>query len=326
MTDIHPATSQAALWQIGAFRADVLAGLSLARKAMPSRWLYDAHGCALFNQIAGAPGYYPTHAQSRVLRDCGEEIAVFVGAGAVLVEYVAATRAHVATELLLDALADPAAYVPVDLAGTPPEAGRSWLAERFAHLPVVPVVGDFTMGFELPDELPPGGCKTLFLPGSGIGRLEPQQAVALLLRMHRHAGAQGRVLVGFDLLKSADILLGAYAGLQALTAAFALNLLARINRELEADFPLERFVHEMRWNVEMLALQTHLVSLDRCSVNVAGRRFKFEAEESVHVESARKFTLAGIHELARRAGWQVAQAWSDPEQEFALIGLRAAND
>lgn len=310
-------------WQIGAFRADVLAGLSLARKAVPNRWLYDARGRALFGQITRAAGCYPTHAQARMLRTSSEEIAAFLGEGAVVVEYVAAAGASAAIEPLLEALTAPAAYVPVDLAGAPTEAGQDWLSARFSHLRVIPVAGDFTMGFDMPQEHWPDGHRTLFLPGSMIGRLDPQQAIALLLRMHRHAGADGGVLVGFDLLQSAGTPLAAHDGLEALTAAFALNLLSRINRELEADFPVERFVHEMRWNVDALAVETHLVSLDRCSVNVAGRRFKFEADESVLVESARKFTLAGIDELARRAGWRVTQAWSDPRQAFALIGLRA---
>lgn len=314
-----------AMWQIGAFRADVLAGLSLNRKTMPSRWLYDAHGCALFGRIARAEGYRPARAQAEVLRTRHQDIAAFLGANAVVVEYVAAGGDNATTELLLEASNAPAAYVPVDPAGVSPEASRSDLARRFPGLPVLPVDCDFTMEFDMPEDRLPGGRRTLFIPGAMIGRLDPQQAVALLLRMHRRAGADGGLLVGFDLFSGRGNPIAEYDGLESLTAAFALNLLARINRELEADFPLERFVNELRWNAEALALEMYLVSLDRCSVTVSGRRFKFEADESVHLHSARKFTVEGIHELARRAGWRVTQAWSDPSQSFAVVGLRAAN-
>jgi L-histidine N-alpha-methyltransferase len=309
--------------QVGTFRADVLAGLALVNKSLPSRWLYDEHGCELFEQISQLESYYPARAEAAILRYYRTEIARFMGAGATIIEYGACAGAK--TEVLLGALLAPAAYVPVDFMGGFLGVAVHRVSERFPNLPCHPVAADALGDFTLPNGVKGHGPRVVFFPGSGMGHLDTAQAIAFMQRLHARIGPQGTALIGFDLLKDMDMHLSAHSDRGGINAALHLNLLARINRELGADFPVKRFMHEARWNAEQLAIDTHLVSLDRCAVDVAMRRFKFECGESIHTESARKYTVAGIHDLATKTGWRVEQAWTDRARRFAVIGLRACD-
>lgn len=302
------------------FRTDVVLGLSLANKTLPSRWLYDDQGSELFEQITRVNDYYPTRTEAAILSDFADEISAYCGRRATLVEYGAG--AAVKTETVLRALDSPAGYVPIDIAGDFLATTVNRMKARFPGLESRSVVADFTQDFDLPPQRDQAGKKVAFFPGSTVGNLDATEASALLRRMHRHVGTDGRALIGFDLIKSLDILRRAYDDSDGVTAAFNLNYLARINRELDGNFPLDRFSHEARWNPKEQAMEMHLVSLDERVVQVAGRSFEFLEQESIHTESSRKYTLASIGALAANTGWTVDHAWMDTAKKFVVIGMR----
>lgn len=307
--------------QRDAFRNDVVEGLSKPRKTLPSRWLYDDRGSELFEEITQLPEYYPTRTETRILRSHAGAMAAFCGSGATLIEYGAG--ASVKTEILLAALDRPAAYAPVDISGDFLIGSAERVGRRFPGLVVEPVIADFTDDFELPAALP-GEGRVGFFPGSTIGNLAAADAHAFLERVARHVGPGGRAVIGVDLRKSLDRLIPAYDDAAGVTAAFNLNLLVRANRELGADFAVDGFAHEARWNDAESAIEMHLVSLRRQSATVDGRRFAFDDGETIHTESSRKYDVESFGRLAERAGWIVAEVWTDPDRLFAVLGLRGA--
>ena len=302
-----------------AFRADALAGLSAPRKTLPSRWLYDDRGSELFEEITRLPEYYPTRTETGILRENAAEMARFCGRRAVLIEYGAG--AGVKTELLLGALDSPALYAPVDIAGDFLAMAAERIERRFPYVEIRPVVADFTDDFDLPADLPKLPPRVAFFPGSTIGNLAPPDAVDLLARMRAHVGPRGRAIVGVDLKKDLATLLAAYDDAAGVTAAFNLNLLARVNRELGGDFDLGRFVHEARWNETTSAIEMHLVSLSDQSARVAGLRVDFARGETIHTEDSRKYALEYFGALCRKAGWSASKVWRDPHGLFAVVGL-----
>ena len=231
--------------QLEAFRADVAMGLSQVQKTLPSRWLYDNHGCEIFEEITRLDEYYPTRTETAILRDKAREIADFCGEEAVLLEYGAG--AGIKTEILIDALDGPRLYVPIDIAGDFLDETVVRLRRRFPDLETLPVVADFTCDFDIPGSVPRARRKAFF-PGSTIGNLDPQQTKLFLRRVRRHVGSRGTAIIGVDLKKDIETLLAAYDDREGVTAAFNLNLLTRINRELGADFSPKYFAHQARWN------------------------------------------------------------------------------
>jgi L-histidine N-alpha-methyltransferase len=303
-----------------AFRADVLAGMSGRQKTLPSRWLYDQRGSELFEEITELDEYYPTRTETAILRRHVEEMGALCGEDVVLLEYGAG--AGLKFEILVNYLA-PRMYVPIDLARDFLDQTVVRLREQFPRLPVRPIIADFTNHFDIPEDIPEGG-RVAFFPGSTIGNLDSGEAGALLRRMRRHVGERGKAIIGVDLRKNIRTLIAAYDDRRGVTAAFNLNLLARINRELDADFDLDGFRHEARWNEEESAIEMHLVSLHTQVVTIAGRRFAFDEGETIHTESSRKYDVRGFGDVVERCGWRVAEVWSDPAKYFAVFGLDAA--
>lgn len=312
------ATADYRLSQPELFRQDVLAGLSMHRKSLPCRWLYDERGSELFEQITQLKEYYPTRVETGILRENAAEIAAFVGKGATLIEYGAG--AGIKTEILIAALEAPRLYVPVDISGDFLDQAVISLRHRFPTIGIWPIVADFTGDFEIPAGIPVKG-RSAFFPGSTVGNLDHAETVSFLRRVRRHVGAKGTVVIGADLTKDIRILLAAYNDRQGVTAAFNLNLLARINRELDADFRLERFAHEARWNSSNSAVEMHLVSREAQTVTVSGQRFDFEAGESIHTETSRKYTVSTLSAIVESAGWYIEEMWTDPRQSFGVFGL-----
>jgi dimethylhistidine N-methyltransferase len=300
-----------------AFRSAVVAGLSGAPKTLAPCWLYDARGSHLFERITQLDEYYPTRAETEILRRHGGEIAGFCGRDVLLIEYGAG--AGIKTEILIDALDHPRLYVPIDIAGDFLAETARRIDSRFPGLAVRPIIADFNHDFAFP-ELPPGK-RIAFFPGSTIGNLSRPETVAFLRRMRCHVGGDGKALIGVDLKKDVGKLIAAYDDREGVTAAFNLNLLARVNRELDGDFPLDRFAHEARWNPDESAMEMHLVSLDARRVTVAGRPFSFFASETIHTESSRKYDLEAFAALAQSTGWRVAEVWLDRNRQFAVFGL-----
>jgi dimethylhistidine N-methyltransferase len=314
------ATADYRLSQPELFREDVIAGLSRHRKTLPSRWLYDERGSELFEEITRLAEYYPTRVETGILKLNAAAIARFVGRHATLIEYGAG--AGIKTEILIAALDEPRLYVPVDISGDFLDQAVISLRHRFAKIGIWPLVADFTGDFEIPAGIPMQG-RSAFFPGSTIGNLDNAETVSFLRRMHRQVGPKGTAVIGVDLTKDIRILLAAYDDRQRVTAAFNLNLLARINRELGGDFKLERFAHQARWNSVISAVEMHLVSLDAQTVVVGGERFDFEAGESIHTETSRKYDVPTFSALVESAGWCIQEMWTDPRKSFGVFGLAA---
>ncbi|MGI9522729.1 MAG: L-histidine N(alpha)-methyltransferase, partial [Hyphomicrobiaceae bacterium] len=310
--------------QTTAFRADVLAGLAQAQKTLPSRWLYDDAGSDLFEKITSLQEYYPTRTETAILTGQAESLANFCGPEAVIVEYGAG--AIIKAGILISALQQPRLYVPVDIAGEFLAKSSALLRTRFDTLEILPVAADFTRSFSLPEEVPGAFQRVGVFLGSTIGNLDQEQAVTFLAMVRRHteggeSGHAARALIGIDLVKSTDVLIPAYDDASGVTAAFNLNLLARINRELDGTFNLSTFRHEARWNGEEPAIEMHLVSGLNQSVAVDDVVFEFAKGETIHTESSRKYTLERFAALASRAGWRVADSWTDRDRQFAVVGL-----
>ena len=294
--------------------ASVLEGLGAQPKRIASKWLYDAEGSKLFDRICELDAYYPTRTETGILEANAARLAAFVPERAALVELGSGSSAK--TRILLDAFDDLAAYLPVDISADHLRHAAAGLAADYPQLPVWPVVGDFTAGLHLPGELD-DRPKLLFFPGSTLGNLEPDDAVALLRRLREGANVVGFV-IGIDLEKDVARLRAAYDDPEGVTAAFNTNLLVRFNRELDADFDVSAFAHEARWNAERRRIEMHLVSRRAQEVRVAGRRFAFAEGESIHTENSHKYTLDGFAALAERGGWRTHECWVDADQLFSV--------
>jgi dimethylhistidine N-methyltransferase len=299
-----------------ALTADALAGLSAARKTLPCKWLYDAEGAALFEAITRLPEYYPTPTELQILRESGPEIARAVGPGAAVVEFGPGDGAKAVQ--LLGALCAPAAYLPVDIAPEWLEAAASRVASAFPGLRVRPVIADFTRPFELAGRAD-GGVRLLgFFPGSTIGNFEPDDAVTFLRRTRGTLGRGAHMLLGVDLVKEVGLLEAAYDDSAGVTAAFNLNLLARLNRELGADFDLSGFSHRAVWNAEKERIEMHLIARRMQTVSLAGRKFRFASGETIHTENSHKYRPERLRAMAEAAGWRAVETWTDPKGLFSV--------
>jgi L-histidine N-alpha-methyltransferase len=304
--------------QSEAFQADVVVGLAQSPKTLPSRWLYDDRGCDLFEEITRLEEYYPTRTETAILREQAKEIADFCGERVTLLEFGAG--AGVKTEILLNALRAPRLYVPIDIAGDFLDLTVARFGRQFPHLPARPIVADFTSPFALPYWVP-AAQRVAFFPGSTIGNLDAGEVTTFLQRLRSQVGFSGKAIIGVDMKKDLNVLIPAYDDRAGVTAQFNLNLLTRINRELDGDFVLQQFRHVARWNEVESAIEMHLESLVNQSVIVSGIGFDFDAGESIHTESSRKYSLQGFSSLAQDSGWRVQRAWRDSRGHFTIFGL-----
>ncbi len=300
----------------------VLDGLLSSPKTLPSAYLYDAAGSALFERICELPEYYPTRTERTILQTHAVEMAACIGPQAVLVE--PGSGSGLKTSLLLAQLDRPSAYVPVEISASALDASVQAMSAQFAQLPIHPLQADFTQAFGLPDAVRGAGRVVFFFPGSTIGNFDPQQAQALLARWRLLGGAGAGLLIGVDLRKDAAVLQAAYDDAQGVTAAFNRNLLVRLNRELGADFEPASFAHLARYDAPRGRIEMHLQSRRAQTVHVAGHVLRFAVDETIHTENSYKYTQDGFAELARQAGWQAAARWSDALQRFGVQYLHAA--
>jgi dimethylhistidine N-methyltransferase len=298
------------------FRRDVLAGLSLPTKMLPCKYLYDERGSELFDEICELEEYYPTRTELAILKWHFKEIAALPGSNCRLVEL--GSGSGLKTRLLLEHLDHPAAYVPVDVARTQLFQCADRLAREHPGTDVQPVCADYTNDFELPE--PPSHTRqtVIFFPGSTIGNFEPLDAVEFLGRMAHHCGDYGGILVGVDLKKSLSMLKRAYNDSRGVTAEFNLNLLDRINRELDGDIDRSQFWHHAVYNETAGRIEMHLVSARRQSVMVGHDEFHFAAGESIVTEHSYKYTPGEFRRLAARAGLDVARCWTDDRRWFSV--------
>jgi len=297
------------------FRADILAGLSQAQKAAPARWLYDDAGSQLFEDITQLPEYYPTRAETEILRERGAEFAQMIGAGRAVVEF--GSGSSVKTPLLLSAIA-PAAYIPLDISGDFLRAAARDLAQKFPGLPVHPVEADFMRQVALPDAVR-GMPKLGFFPGSTIGNMVARTAVDLLRNMRETLGEGAQLLIGMDLIKDTDILIAAYDDAAGVTADFNTNLIRRINRELGGSIPVDELVHEARWNDEYARVEMHLVAQSDIAFTVDGKHYSMAAGETIHTENSHKFNRRTSNMLLLAGGWEPQARWLDEGERFSLL-------
>ena len=301
------------------FADAVLSGFARKPRSLPCRFFYDARGSALFEEITQLEEYYPTRVETALLEAYGAEIAERMGDARVLVEFGSGSSRK--TSLLLSALACISVYVPIDLAGESLAEAADWLSERHDGLAIRPLVADFTKTHTLP-VVARRPRKLGYFSGSTIGNLTPGEAQAFLVNAARLLGRGAAFLVGVDLKKDPAILIPAYNDRRGVTAAFNLNLLERINRELDGDIDVGRFAHDAIYDERLGRIEMHLVSLVRQTVRVLGREFRFTEGERIHTENSHKYTIAEFQALARTAGWRPAEAWTDAGNHFSLHLVR----
>ncbi len=310
--DLHPPAAD--------LRREVLTGLGGDPRAISPKFFYDRRGSHLFEAITDTPEYYPTRTEIGILERCSGEIAELLGERCLLVELGSGSSRKI--RLLLDRL-QPAAYVPVDISRDFLREAAGELADEYPAVEIHATCADYSRPLELPycpEHLP----RAAFFPGSSIGNFEPAAAERLLANVARSLGPRGRLIVGVDLQKPAALLDAAYNDAEGLTAEFNRNLLRRINRELGADFDADAFEHEAFYNSVAGRVEMHLVSSTAQRVRVDGHSFDFAPGEGIHTENSYKYTVAGFHALAARAGFRAEKVWTDPEQLFSVHCLKVA--
>ena len=303
------------------FLADVSAGLRLPQKRLPSKYLYDERGSELFEAICRLPEYYPTRTELSIMEVHAADMARSIGECAALIEL--GSGASLKTRFMLDEL-NPERYVPIDISADALDAAVRTLENDYPELTIDPDCSDFTQQL---GELDHEGPVTVYFPGSTIGNLEDHEAEQLLEHVAAAIGDDGTFLLGVDLQKDLETLLPAYDDADGVTAEFNLNILRRINRELDADFDLDGFTHLAVYNAPQHRVEMHLRSERRHQVAVEDDVFEFAAGETICTEYSHKYTIESMTELAREAGMTVQRVWADSHQHFAVLLLtRAADD
>ncbi|HEX7047728.1 MAG TPA: L-histidine N(alpha)-methyltransferase [Gammaproteobacteria bacterium] len=308
LLDFHPASKD--------MLADVLRGLTAEHKWLSSLYFYDARGSQLFDEICELPEYYPTRTELAIMEANIDEMSELLGLRAMLVEF--GSGSSLKTRTLLEHMDDLAAYVPVEISRDHLMQSAQELHRHFPGIEILPVCADFTQDFGLPEPAHPPLRNIVYFPGSTIGNFDPDDALDLLKRMAHIAEPGGGVLIGVDLEKDAATLERAYNDAAGVTARFNLNILERLNRELDGDFNLDAFSHKAVWNEQRHRIEMHLESSEDQVVRIRGHEIRFRAGETIHTESSYKFTLPRFEQLAAQAGLTVKHAWMDEKRLFSV--------
>ncbi|MFN2309494.1 MAG: L-histidine N(alpha)-methyltransferase [Gammaproteobacteria bacterium] len=296
------------------FFQEVISGLSQLPRFVPPKFFYDEYGSQLFDRICATPEYYPTRTEIDILRRNAPAIAEHVGRDCLLIEPGSGNSAKVRE--LLGPLA-PRLYMPVDISKAYLRDSAARLAHEYPWLEVRAACTDFTEYQALP-ELPDDGRRVAFFPGSSVGNFEPDEARRFLAYIAETVGEDGGLLIGVDLKKDSETLNAAYNDAAGATAAFNLNILTRINRELGADFNLEGFSHYAFYNQDLGRVEMHLVSRLDQRVIIDGHDFDFCSGESIHTESSYKYTVDEFSALAAQAGFHLEALWIDRCDLFSV--------
>ena len=306
------------------FLSDVIGGLSKSRKRLEPKYFYDARGAELFNQICQLDAYYPTRTETGILDTNADDIAHYLGTDAVLVEYGAGSLDKV--RILLDAISNPVALIAVDISADQLDRAANDVRSAYPKLEVLHVAADFTRPVDLPEPARVGGNPVVFFPGSTIGNFDPDDAIEFMVGARDTVGPGGMLLIGVDLKKDSARLEIAYDDPAGVTAAFNLNLLTRINRELGGDFDLDTFNHVARYNTNLGRIEMHLKSTKAQTVTINGQPFDFAEGETIHTENSYKYSIEEFQALAERAGFKPMQVWTDAENLFAVHLFKVAAD
>jgi dimethylhistidine N-methyltransferase len=308
VSDLAPAASAA--------REEILRGLRSPQKELPCKLLYDDYGSQLFEQICDLDEYYPTRAEMRIMRASAAQMGECLGPECVVVEYGSGSSTK--TPLLLDRLERPVAYVPIDISREILQQSAHMIARRYPRLKVLPVCADYTRLAHLPISHPPARRRVAYYPGSTLGNFVPEDAKRFLRAIGDVCGPGGGLLIGVDLKKDPLMLHRAYNDALGITADFNLNVLRRLNRELGANFDLDRFRHYAFYNPVFDRVEMHLVSLEHQVARVAGVEIRFERGESIWTEASYKYNQDQFAALAAAGGWRVEQAWTDDRNLFSV--------
>ena len=300
------------------FFSSVIEGLTEAQKTLPSKFFYDKIGSNLFDDICDLEEYYPTRTELAILKKYKDEMAKCVGEHVHFAEFGSGSSIKVRT--LMEAFKSPRGYVPIDISREHLIQSAAGFSNRFPHIPVTAICADYTAKFDLPDITE--GHYVGFYPGSTIGNFTPKEAVQFLQNAKNILG-HGGFLIGVDLVKDHTILNAAYNDNLGVTAAFNKNILARCNRELDANFNLDAFDHSGFFNADESRIEMHLVASQDQTAQVANKTFTFKKGETIHTESSYKYTLDGFANLAKSAGFTPAQAWTDDKEYFSVHYLSA---
>ena len=301
------------------FLSDVIDGMSLQQKRLSCKYFYDARGSALFDEICELDEYYLTRTEQAIMDRFADKMAEQLGEGVMLVEFGSGSSTK--THVLLKHLIKPAAYVPLDISEVHLLKTAAGLREDFPKIEIIPLVADFTADFELPtSELEPSHAAVYF-PGSTIGNFEPDIAQQLLGNIAEIVGYNGGLLIGIDLQKKPSIIHDAYNDSQGVTAQFNLNILHRINAELDADFDVDQFEHLAIYNEAAGRVEIYLVSQADQIVTIHGQEFEIFAGERIFTEYSHKYTVPGFVKIAAQSGFELHQYWTDPQQLFAVLHL-----
>ena len=302
------------------FLDDVLRGLSAHRKNLPSKYFYDAEGSRLFEAICELPEYYLTRTETALLERVAPDIATSIADDAALVEFGSGASAK--TRLLLDASPQIGLYVPIDISAPALSKAGQTIRSRYPNLTVIPLVEDFTRALQLHSTIL-GRPMVGFFPGSTIGNFQPAEAKAFLRRVRELLGDGALLVIGVDLAKAPDVLVPAYDDAYGVTAAFNLNLLTRINRELGGSLDVDAFEHRAVWNEEESRIEMHLVSSCDQTARIGTRTIVFTKGETIHTENSYKYRPESFTALVERAGWRVKTLWTSDTLSFGVFLLNA---
>jgi dimethylhistidine N-methyltransferase len=303
---------------LSSFAADTAAGLSLSQKSIPSRYFYDALGSALFEAITLLPEYGLTRAEERIVRVHSCDIAGAAGSVDIVAELGSGSGTK--TKHLLRALTEEnhnVVYRPIDVSRV---ALESCARSLNAFCSVRPVCCDWLDGLKqiAQDRATHDRLLLLFL-GSSIGNVARSEIGSFLEELRSYLQPDDLFLLGVDLIKDVETMLAAYDDPTGVTAAFNLNILGHMNRELGADFDLRAFAHEARWNAEERRIEMHLLCCRDQVVHIRalGESYRFRAGETIWTESSHKFDTAELNVYARSTGFAPIATWVDRQWPFA---------
>jgi dimethylhistidine N-methyltransferase len=302
----------------GNFRDDTICGLQANPKTMKPKYLYDKKGAKLFEDICETEEYYITRTEIALLDEIGDELASLAGENVRLVEF--GMGAGDKARKLLSVLQDPYGFVGIDISHNQLQNEITSMAKDFPTLEVGGICADFFTLKALPE--PSSPIYNLgFFPGSTIGNFLPAQQKDLLISMKTALGNKASLIIGVDLQKNKDVLHAAYDDKAGASAAFSINLLERIKRELHADIDVDAFKHEATYKPDDARIQICLRSLKEQSIQIGEEAFLIRKGEPIYTENSYKFTPAQFQTLAREAGWQPKKFWCDDDNLFSIHWL-----
>ena len=299
------------------FLSDIIAGLSRNPRTLPCKYFYDERGAVLFQKICELPEYYITRTEIDILDRNRADIASFLGPNIELIGL--GTGAGTKTRILIEALETPAVYIPVDISEKQLRESTALFRNIFPDLEMLPVCADYLQPVVLPSPTRNAARNVVYFPGSTIGNFEPNEALEFLHRIANVSCQDGGLLIGVDLKKDQHVLEAAYNDSAGVTAQFNLNLLERVNRELAADFDLDQWRHRAIYNSSAGRIEMHLISEIDQFVHLDDHKFHFRRSEKVITEFSYKYAPEEFAALARKAGFEFAQMWSDDARLFGVF-------